>query len=359
MQLEQLSLLNYKNFESQSFSFDAKINCFVGQNGVGKTNVLDAIYHLSFGKSYFNPITGQNMRHGTDFFVIEGSYIKNDRPEKINVSAKRGSKKILKRNAKVYEKFSEHIGFLPLVMISPADRDLIVEGSDTRRKFIDGVISQADPSYLQHLINYNKVLLQRNSLLKYFAANQTHNQDTLDIYDEQLTQYGTVIFEKRAAFLEEFLPIFLARHKVISNSAEEVSLIYKSQLEDATLLSLLKNNISKDKMMQYTGFGIHKDGLVFEIDGHPIKKFGSQGQQKSFLIALKLAQFDFIKKLNGDTPILLLDDIFDKLDQQRVAQIIKLVHDDSFGQIFISDTHAQRTEAVVKEIHKSYMLFKL
>ncbi|CAI8229008.1 MAG: DNA replication and repair protein RecF [Flavobacteriaceae bacterium] len=275
------------------------------------------------------------------------------------MSAKRGSKKILKRNAKVYEKFSEHIGFLPLVMISPADRDLILEGSDTRRKFIDGVISQADPSYLNHLIDYNKVLLQRNSLLKYFAANQTHNQDTLDIYDAQLTQYGTLIFEKRAAFLQEFMPIFLARHNAISNGAEKVSIVYKSQLESATLLSLLKNNIAKDKMMQYTGFGIHKDDLVFEIDGYPIKKFGSQGQQKSFLIALKLAQFDFIKKISGVTPILLLDDIFDKLDQQRVAQIIKLVHDDNFGQIFISDTHAQRTEAVVKEIHKSYMLFKL
>jgi DNA replication and repair protein RecF len=359
MQLEQLSLLNYKNFESQSFAFNAKINCFVGHNGVGKTNVLDAIYHLSFGKSYFNPITGQNMRHGTDFFMVEGTYQKNDRPEKINVSAKRGNKKILKRNGKVYEKFSEHIGFLPLVMISPADRDLIVEGSDTRRRFVDGVISQADTTYLQHLINYNKVLLQRNSLLKYFAANHTHNQDTLDIYDQQLTQYGTIIFEKRAAFLKEFLPIFLARHKVISNGAEDVSLVYKSQLEDATLLSLLKNNSAKDKMMQYTGFGIHKDDLVFEIDGHPIKKFGSQGQQKSFLIALKLAQFDFIKQLNGVTPILLLDDIFDKLDEQRVAQLISLVHDDTFGQIFISDTHAERTEAVVKEIHKSYMLFKL
>jgi DNA replication and repair protein RecF len=359
MQLDQLSLLNYKNFESQSFAFDAKINCFVGHNGVGKTNVLDAIYHLSFGKSYFNPITGQNMRHGTDFFVVEGTYQKNERPEKITVSAKRGNKKILKRNGKVYEKFSEHIGFLPLVIISPADRDLIVEGSDTRRKFIDGVISQGDSTYLKHLINYNKVLSQRNSLLKYFAANQTHNQDTLDIYDEQLTQYGTIIYKKRAAFLEEFLPIFLARHKVISNGAEEVSLVYKSQLEDVTLLSLLKNNISKDKMMQYTGFGIHKDDLVFEIDGHPIKKFGSQGQQKSFLIALKLAQFDFIKKLSGVTPILLLDDIFDKLDEQRVAQIIKLVHDDTFGQIFISDTHADRTEAVIKEIHKSYALFKL
>ena len=359
MQLEKLSLLNYKNFESQSFTFDAKINCFVGQNGVGKTNVLDAIYHLSFGKSYFNPITGQNMRHGSDFFVVEGSYVKNKRPEKINVSAKRGSKKILKRNAKVYEKFSEHIGFLPLVMISPADRDLILEGSDTRRKFIDGVISQADPSYLNHLIDYNKVLLQRNSLLKYFAANQTHNQDTLDIYDAQLTQYGTLIFEKRAAFLQEFMPIFLARHNVISNGAEEVSIVYKSQLESATLLSLLKNNIAKDKMMQYTGFGIHKDDLVFEIDGYPIKKFGSQGQQKSFLIALNLAQFDFIKTQAKVPPIVLLDDVFDKLDQDRVALIMQLVESNHFGQIFLSDTHQERTLAALDTTQLSYSLFEL
>ncbi|GER58998.1 DNA replication/repair protein RecF [Patiriisocius marinus] len=359
MQLEQLSLLNYKNFESETFKFDPKINCFVGHNGVGKTNVLDAIYHLSFGKSYFNPITGQNIKHDTDFFVIDGMYEKLDRPEKIIVSAKRGAKKIIKRNGKPYEKFSEHIGFLPLVIISPADRDLITEGSDTRRKFIDGVISQGDSDYLNQLINYNKVLSQRNALLKYFAANNTHNQDTLDIYDEQLTQYGTAIFEKRKTFLESFLPIFLERHKSISAGAEVVSLGYKSQLEDATLLSLLKNNINKDKQYQYTNFGIHKDDLLFEIDGHPIKKFGSQGQQKSYLIALKLAQFDFIKKQSGVTPLLLLDDIFDKLDAKRVGQIIALVNDENFGQLFISDTHADRTEAVVKEIHQTYKMFKL
>ena len=359
MQLEQLSLLNYKNFESETFKFDPKINCFVGHNGVGKTNVLDAIYHLSFGKSYFNPITGQNIKHDTDFFVIDGMYEKLDRPEKIIVSAKRGAKKIIKRNGKPYEKFSEHIGFLPLVIISPADRDLITEGSDTRRKFIDGVISQGDSDYLNQLINYNKVLSQRNALLKYFAANNTHNQDTLDIYDEQLTQFGTAIFEKRKTFLESFLPIFLERHKSISAGAEVVSLGYKSQLEDATLLSLLKNNINKDKQYQYTNFGIHKDDLLFEIDGHPIKKFGSQGQQKSYLIALKLAQFDFIKKQSGVTPLLLLDDIFDKLDAKRVGQIITLVNDENFGQLFISDTHADRTEAVVKEIHQTYKMFKL
>ncbi|MFC7357506.1 DNA replication/repair protein RecF [Jejudonia soesokkakensis] len=359
MILQSLSLLNYKNFTAETFAFDPKINCFVGYNGVGKTNALDAIYHLSFGKSYFNPITSQNIKHGQDFFVIEGDYEKQERSEKILVSAKRGQKKMIKRNGKLYEKFSEHIGFLPLVIISPADRDLIIEGSDTRRKFIDGVISQGDPDYLNTLIKYNKVLAQRNSLLKYFAANNTFNKDNLDIYNEQLHEYGTLIFGKRTAFLETFLPIFLKRHQSISNGNEAVSLVYKSQLQDNDLLSSLEENVQKDRFSQYTNFGIHKDDLSFEIDEHPIKKFGSQGQQKSYLIALKLAQFDFIKAQNNVNPILLLDDIFDKLDAQRVEQLIQLVEDENFGQLFISDTHPERTEEVVKKVHQSYKMFEL
>lgn len=359
MLLNKLSLLNYKNFETETFSFDPKINCFVGHNGVGKTNVLDAIYHLSFGKSYFNPITSQNIKHGEDFFVVEGEYEKETGNEKILVSAKRGQKKIIKRNAKAYEKFSEHIGFLPLVIISPSDRDLITEGSDTRRKFIDGVISQGDSKYLHTLLNYNKVLAQRNSLLKYFAANNTHNQDTLDIYNEQLHQYGTEIFHKRNQFLEDFTPIFLNRYAAISSGSEAVSLAYSSQLKEKELILLLQENALKDKISQYTNFGIHKDDLSFEIDAHPIKKFGSQGQQKSYLIALKLAQFDFIKQQSKVNPILLLDDIFDKLDEQRVEQIINLVHDENFGQLFISDTHAERTENVIKKVGQSYKMFKL
>ncbi|MBX2828583.1 MAG: DNA replication/repair protein RecF [Flavobacteriaceae bacterium] len=359
MQLQNLSLLNYKNFESHTFEFDARINCFVGLNGVGKTNVLDAIYHLSYGKSYFNPITTQNIRHGEEFFVIEGNYEKNERAEKIVVSAKRGQKKVIKRNGKAYEKFSEHIGFLPLVIISPSDRDLIVEGSDTRRKFMDGVISQGDPEYLRNLIAYKKVLEQRNSLLKYFAANQTFNQDTLDIYDMQLNEYGTSIHEKRLAFIEAFAPILLKRYEVISNSKEQVALNYRSQLHDSKLIDLLQQNLQKDKITQYSNFGIHKDDLLFQSQGHPIKKFGSQGQQKSFLIALKLAQFDFLKAQSKEQPILLLDDIFDKLDEDRVAQIVNLVDNENFGQLFISDTHASRTEAVVKEVSQSYKMFAL
>ncbi|QIE58187.1 DNA replication/repair protein RecF [Rasiella rasia] len=359
MHLTSVSLINYKNFEAESFQFDPKINCFVGKNGVGKTNVLDAIYHLSFGKSYFNPITGQNIKHGEDFFVIEGNYQKNDRDEKVIVSAKSGQKKLIKRNGKAYEKFSEHIGFLPLVIISPADRDLITEGSDTRRKFMDGVISQGDPHYLHTLINYNKVLAQRNALLKYFAANRTFNGDQLSIYDTQLHELGTPIFEKRAAFVKEFTPIFLERYTSISNGSEKVSLSYRSQLAEQPLSQLLQENQSKDKLTQYSNFGIHKDDLKFKIDEFPVKKFGSQGQQKSYLIALKLAQFDFIKTQSKETPILLLDDIFDKLDEQRVAQLISLVDNAHFGQLFISDTHPERTEAIVKEVSQTYKMFLL
>ncbi|RED47560.1 DNA replication/repair protein RecF [Seonamhaeicola aphaedonensis] len=359
MILKSLSLLNYKNFDSKSFIFNEKINCIVGNNGIGKTNVLDAIYHLSFGKSYFNPVATQNIKHGEDFFVVNGDYVKDEKTEKIVVSLKRGQKKVIKRNGKAYEKFSEHIGFLPLVIISPADRDLIIEGSDTRRKFIDSVISQSDKMYLSLLINYNKILAQRNALLKYFALNHTFNKDTLEVYNNQLTEYGTQIFEKRNTFLKAFIPIFKKRYHAISNVNEEVDLVYHSHLFDDDLNALLINVLNKDKALQYTSVGIHKDDLHFNIETHPIKKFGSQGQQKSFLIALKLAQFDFIKAQSGVLPILLLDDIFDKLDEQRVAQIIKLVDDENFGQLFISDTHADRTEKAVKQVHQSYEIFKL
>ncbi len=359
MLLRQLSLINYKNFESKELVLDSKINCFVGDNGIGKTNILDAIYHLSFGKSYFNPISSQNIRHGSDFFVIDGTFEKDDREEKIVCSLKRNNKKIIKRNGKAYERFADHIGLLPLVIISPADRDLIIEGSDTRRKFIDGVISQSDKNYLQQLINYNKVVSQRNALLKYFAANRTFNKDTLAVYNEQLHTYGTEIFKKRTSFLKAFIPIFQEQYKAITGNTENVSLSYDSKLLQDDLLTLLNKNLDKDRALQYTSVGIHKDDLNFEISEFPIKKFGSQGQQKSFLIALKFAQFHFMKSQSGTTPILILDDIFDKLDEHRVSHIITLVNDENFGQIFLSDTHAERTESVVKKIHQSYKIFKL
>ncbi|WP_374958164.1 DNA replication/repair protein RecF [Gilvibacter sp.] len=359
MILTDLSLVNYKNFESQSFSFDHKINCMVGNNGVGKTTVLDAVYHLAYGKSYFNPISSQNIRHGADFFVIDGNFTHNEQPQRILISNKKGQKKVIKRNGKAYERFSDHIGLIPVVIISPADRDLITEGSDVRRKFMDGVLSLNDPAYLQNLLDYNKVLSQRNSLLKYFALNNTYNEDTLGVYNEQLDQLGTPLHKRREEFIAQFTPIFNTRYQEISGGHEAVSLNYKSQLQEMPLMELFAQNLNKDKALQYTSQGIHKDDLNFQIDGHPIKKFGSQGQQKSFLIALKLAQFDFVKDKAEQNPILLLDDIFDKLDESRVAQLLQLVKEDNFGQIFISDTHAQRTEAVISSIHQSYKMIAL
>jgi DNA replication and repair protein RecF len=314
---------------------------------------------LANGKSYFNPLAVQNIKHGEDFFVVDGEFEKNGRTEQILCSLKKGQKKILKRNGKVYEKFSDHIGFIPLVIISPADSDLIIEGSETRRKFIDTVISQLDSSYLQQLIQYQKIISQRNALLKFFALNHVFENDTLSIYNEQLNTLGQFIFEKRKKFLIDFIPIFNNYHLEITNSAETVQLVYQSNLFEKDTLTLLEENISKDRALHYTSVGVHKDDLSFEIDNYPIKKFGSQGQQKSFLIALKLAQFDFVKKQSGEKPILLFDDIFDKLDEFRVSKIIEMVNKEEFGQLFISDTHPERTENIVKITLQSYKIFNL
>ncbi len=359
MFLKQLSLLNYKNISQKDFTFDSKINCFVGKNGVGKTNILDAIYHLAYTKSYFNPLAIQNIKHDEDFFLLDAVFDKENRDEKIACSLKKGQKKVVKRNNKVYEKLSEHIGFIPLVIISPSDSDLISEGSETRRRFIDSVISTQDSLYLNELIQYQKLVSQRNALLKYFALNQTFDKDNLAIYDEQIVPLGNIIFEKRQQFLAQFIPIFKKYYAEISNKAESVDLVYQSQLLEKPFGDLLTENLNKDRAIQYTSSGIHKDDLSFEIEGYPVKKFGSQGQQKSFLIALKLAQFEFLKQKSGSAPILLFDDIFDKLDASRVEKIVTMVNNDVFGQIFISDTHEERTEAIVKQTHQSYKIFNL
>jgi len=359
MQLLKLSLLNFKNLKSIQFEFDPKINCIVGANGVGKTNVLDAIYYLSFTKSYFNPSALQIIHNESDFFVIEGAFKKGNEEEQIVCSIKRGQKKIVKRNGKIYDKLQNHIGLLPVVMISPADRDLISEGSEVRRKFIDSVISQSDSLYLKQLIQYNKIISQRNHLLKYFAANHTYDAVNLEVYDEKLNELAEPIYNKRKQFLKVFIPIFKERYKLITNNKELVDLTYKSQLAEGNIKQLLKESLTKDRLFQYTTVGIHKDDLLFSISDFPIKKFGSQGQQKSYLIALKLAQFEFIKTQTKGIPILLLDDVFDKLDEERVLQLINLVNKDSFGQLFITDTHAERTENVVKQINQTYKMFNL
>jgi len=359
MFLKKIALLNYKNFNSKEFLFDEKINCFVGDNGIGKTNALDAIYHLAFAKGYFNSIAVQNIKHGEEFYMIEGLFEKNDKDELISCSLKRGQKKVIKRNGKDYERISDHIGLIPLVIISPADTNLITEGSDVRRKFIDGVIAQSDKVYLQELLAYNKVLSQRNSLLKYFALNHTFDKVNLAIYNEQLVSLGLEIYEKRKTFLSEFIPIFKESYSQIAGAIENVDLVYKSHLEGGAFEKLLENSIEKDRLLQYTTVGIHKDDLLYTIEGYPIKKFGSQGQQKSYLVALKLAQFYFLKKQTNTTPILLLDDIFDKLDDSRVEKLVRLVNDNIFGQVFISDTHAKRSEEVIQKTKQSYKIFQL
>jgi len=359
MYLEKITLLNYKNFESVSFDFIDEINCFVGNNGVGKTNVLDAIYHLAFTRGYFNSVTTQNIQHGKDFFMIEGVFDFEGRQSTVSCSFKKGQKKVVKLNDKIYDKLSEHIGLIPLVIVSPNDTNLILEGSEVRRKFLDGVIAQADKKYMSDLIGYAKTLSQRNALLKYFAANGKFDALNLGIYNEQLVDFGKRIFEKRHAFCAEFLPIFKGRYHQISGKQESINFSYKSQLSSSDFEALLTKNVERDRLLQYTTVGVHKDDLVFSIDDYPIKKYGSQGQQKTYLIALKLAEFDFLKRQSKLKPILLLDDIFDKLDAQRVTEIINLVNDDNFGQIFITDTHAERTELAIQEISQRYKMFEL
>lgn len=360
MYLEHLSLINYKNFEADQFTFDSSINCLVGRNGSGKTTILDAIYHLAFTKSYFNPQSTQNVRHGAELFTLEGKFKINEKDFDLFIGFKKGTKKTVKLNGKTYERISDHIGKIPLVIISPADRDLISEGSETRRKFIDSIISQSDSDYLNALLKYNQALSQRNSLLKYFANNNVFQKDTLALYDELLIENGSIIFEKRNDFLNHFSKHFIEQYKAISPiESEIVEVKYDSELLKTDFKTLLERSLSKDRLLQYTSAGIHKDDLMLLLNGYPIKKFGSQGQQKSFLIALRFAQYAFLKNQKNQKPIVLLDDIFDKLDDQRVMRLVALVENDFFGQLFISDTNSKRTEEVVKATGRNYVIHHL
>jgi DNA replication and repair protein RecF len=341
--------MNYKNFGEATLTFSRKLNCFIGNNGVGKTNLLDAIYYLSFCKSYFNNPDSQNVRHLQDFFVLQGKYELNSINEEIHCGFKNGQKKKIRRNKKEYERFSEHIGLLPLVMISPADAVLIQGGSEERRRFMDSVISQYDRTYLEWLVRYNRALLQRNVLLKEVAGRNNIDPDIFAIWDEQLIHLGDKIHQKRKNFLQELLPVFQKYYTLISGANEVVSLEYSSQLNGMGFPLLLKESFSKDRMLQFTTTGIHKDDLELKLGDYSIKRLGSQGQNKTYLIALKFAQFDFIRSLNNVKPILLLDDIFDKLDSGRVEEIVKLVSDDHFGQIFITDTNREHLDGILRE----------
>jgi DNA replication and repair protein RecF len=359
MYLQHLSVINFKNYAEAELTFSEGVNVFTGNNGAGKTNLLDAIHYLSLCKSYFNPIDSQQIKQGAEFFIITGNFNKNDQPEAVACSVKRNQKKQFKRNKKDYQRLADHIGLFPLVMVSPYDISIIIEGSEERRKFIDNVISQTDNAYLDELIIYNKVLLNRNAMLKLIADTGRYDPSLMEVLDEQLTVSGMRIFEKRKAFMESYTEIFNNHYRFISDNAEEVALIYESQLLQDDFAGLLKKSIEKDRVLERTTVGIHKDDLQFAIHGMPMKKFGSQGQQKSFLIALKLAQYSFLYKQNGFKPILLLDDIFDKLDDQRVTKLMQMISNHNFGQVFITDTNVNRVKNVFTEIGVDINLFKV
>ncbi len=352
MYLRNLQLLNFKNYPEAFFEFSDKINCFSGNNGAGKTNLLDAIHYLSFCKSYFNTVDSQNIMHDEPYFAVHGTYLRNGEESAAKVSCvqKRNQRKQFSFNGKEYERLADHIGLLPVVMVSPYDRDLINDGSELRRKYIDTVISQFDKLYLEDLINYNKALYQRNTLLKVFAEQRYFDRVMLEVWNEPLIRYGLEIFIKRKHFIESFIPVFNRYFAVISGGNEQVDIKYESQLQISEMEKLLAESLDRDRLLRFTNAGIHKDDLIFEINGYPVKKFGSQGQQKSFVIGIKLAQFEYTRDIKGFKPILLLDDIFDKLDDNRVENIVELVSHNNFGQVFITDTQFERISKLIKKL---------
>lgn len=356
MILKRISILNYKNLEQVELDFSDKMNCFIGQNGMGKTNLLDAVYYLSFCKSASNPVDSQNMMHGREFFVIQGSYeTEEGNLEEVYCGMKRRQKKQFKRNKKEYPRLSDHIGLIPLVMVSPADAELIAGGSEERRRFMDVVISQYDKEYLEALIRYNKALQQRNTLLK---AEMEPDDELMTVWEEMMATAGEVVYRKRREFIDEFIPTFQTFYSYISQDKEVVSLTYESHAERGNLFELIKESRVRDRIMGYSLRGVHKDELIMQLGEYPIKREGSQGQNKTYLIALKLAQFDFLRRTGSNTtPLLLLDDIFDKLDASRVEQIVKLVSGDKFGQIFITDTNREHLDKIMEKIEGDYKVF--
>ncbi len=350
MFLRNLSIINFKNYKEAKLDLHENVNCFVGGNGGGKTNLLDAIFYLSFSKSYFNPADSQIIFHEAPFMVVQGDFYRLESNESIYCGVKRGQKKQFKRNKKEYDRISDHIGLLPLVMISPSDSSLILDGSDVRRRFLDLIISQYDRLYLEHLIQYNKALAQRNRLLKKFAEIRSFEEESLELWDIQLIQHGKKVHEARIEFIENFIPIFQKYYTFISESRDVVGLDYISQLNTHNFQEELIEARQKDRRATYSTVGVHKDDLEFTIDDFPIKKFGSQGQQKTYLLALKLAQAEYIQMITNIPPILLLDDIYDKLDDKRVSKLMEIVGSNDFGQIFITDTHEQRLVEIFKEL---------
>ena len=359
MYLKKLALTNFKNYELNELAFSPKINCFVGNNGVGKTNILDAIHYLSLTKSFFNNIDSISIRHGEDYFIIQGTFVRDGEEDLIYCAFQKQKQKLLKRNGKEYQKLSDHVGRYPVVMISPADSALITEGSEDRRRFMNKIVSQYSAEYLDSVLSYNKALQQRNKLLKDIKLSGIFEEDVLSIWDAQLVKYGTYVYSQRQALVNELVPVFQEYYSLISSGKESVKLKYRSHLSDGSFIDALLNSITKDRFLEYTTIGIHKDDMLLEMNDFSVKSLGSQGQQKSYLVALKLAKFDYIKRKAGFSPILLLDDVFDKFDAERVEQIIRLVGNQRFGQIFITDTHQNRLQDILSSHKTDYKLFKI
>lgn len=356
MILKNISIINYKNIKGVNLELSPKINCLIGHNGVGKTNFLDAIYYLSFCRSAGNPIDSQIITHGEDFFMLEGNYLDDGGDvENIYCGMKRGSKKHFKRNKKEYKRLSQHIGLIPLIFVSPADASLIEGGSEERRKLMDVVISQYDYSYIEALTNYNKALQQRNALLK---MDEEPDAALMEIWEQEMARNGELIYQKRDQFVQELIPIFQRIYQHISGQREEVSLKYVSHCQRGPLLEVIQRDRFKDRAVGYSLHGVHRDDLEMLIGDFQMKREGSQGQNKTFVLALKLAQFDFLRRTSSNTtPLLLLDDIFDKLDAQRVEAIVQLVSGENYGQIFITDTNRDHLDKILHESDGDYKIF--
>lgn len=359
MYLSRLQLQSFKNYASQEISCSEGINCFVGKNGSGKTNLLDAIHYLSITKGAFNGVDSQNIRKGDALFFIKGEWKNHSRSYQVQVAFQPGQKKVVKVNQKEYEKFAEHIGRFPVVLIAPNDTDLIREGSEGRRKFFDSMLSQMDGVYLENLLVYHHYLKQRNSLLKQYAETRKLDRTLLEVYDGHLVGCGKLIHEKRLAFVSRFVKLFGPRYQWLSGGMEQTDVRYVSELESSDWPAMFRKSLDRDLAAQRTTSGIHRDDFEFILEEEPVKRFGSQGQQKCFVIALKLAQYDLIKAEKGFSPLLLLDDIFDKLDDDRIRKLMELVGGDDFGQLFITDARPERTLSLFSTLEKEKRLFKV
>ncbi len=357
MHIKNLQLVNFKNYESENFEFAQKLNCIVGQNGMGKTNLLDAIYYLSMTKSNFSVLDKQIKRHDSEFIRVHGEYQINSKATSFTAKVIPGTSKVFEHQSKAYDKLSDHVGKIPVVMIIPDDSFLVREGSEVRRKFIDNTLAQLDVQYLNALMQYNKLLKQRNAALKSFAEHRNFDVSLLKAYNSQMEPHAEYIYTQRTEFVKDFIPVFKDYHQKIVMKNEVIDCVYKSKLSESSFKDLMLANLEKDRVLARTTNGIHKDDLQFTINGHPLKKFGSQGQTKSYVLAFKLAQYAFLKQAKGITPILLLDDIFDKLDKERIGQLLQLLVCDDFGQIFISDTHEKRLEEMIQKYQFDYKIF--